>query len=172
MSDQKQYFYLKVHACTNPEYNGRYLRYTGSGHADIVLTPDHPKFIKFYLEDEKLMASFKDKVFGFCMSVDHDEGGEDHAGTRLYKVEIFENRADIGFSFGPDKEQLLRWRVIVAVQKPTDSQKATSQWKSWACRENPADMYKGYPQLYWTTEDVSEDWSDGIEKLEIIAEYL
>ncbi|KAF2665700.1 hypothetical protein BT63DRAFT_428651 [Microthyrium microscopicum] len=164
MSNARNYFFLKVKACTNSAYVGQYLRYTSGGHADIVITPEPPKFIKFFQEDGKLLAGFDTRVWGMCMST---EGAEIHSGTELEKAEIFENRGDTGFFFD-DTDGLLKWAPGEGFQTGEPI-----SWKGWVLRENTPDVYKGFPQLFWLGQAVSrEKLPKGVENLEIVAEYF
>jgi hypothetical protein len=92
-------YYLKAichPASPNGRYAGRYVRYTGSittaGTSDVVLTEAHPVYIKFYLEDGKSLASFKDVVLGFKMKTSAP------LGNGLRAVEMFKNKSPIAGS--------------------------------------------------------------------------
>ena len=165
MSASRAYFFLKVRSCTKTEYENRYLRHTGSGHSDIVLTPEPPKFIKFFFEDGKVMAGFQERVFGMCMSEELRDGEDGRKGLR--KVEIFEDRGDAGFSFDADDDGLLKWSAEQA-----GASEWRSPWKNWVCRPGSPDVYMGYPQLFWVADDAVHNLPDGVERVEIVAEYI
>ncbi|KAF9530940.1 hypothetical protein CPB83DRAFT_849904 [Crepidotus variabilis] len=156
-----KFFYLK--ATSSGKYANRYVRYTGSGHADVVLTEAHPVFLKFYLQDDKQLAAFKERVFGFVMGALVDVNDKDEG---LRAVEMFEDKGDGGFYFDEEDAGKLKWKGV------TDNDDV--HWKGWVLKENPEDKYKGNPQLFWTTvePDVEFKLENGMERVELIREYL
>jgi hypothetical protein len=155
------FFYLKSiphSASPNGKYSNRYVRYTGSGHSEIVLTEAHPVYLKFYYEDSKQLATFKDDVWGFKMN----ETGSTSDGLQL--VEIFkEPIVDRGFYFDGNDGGKLKWK----------NQNATStKWEGWVLCESPPDRYKGNPQLFWSTRPPTEMIPTGQEWVDLVAEYI
>jgi hypothetical protein len=163
-NEERKYYYLKAMAHpASPlgRYTGRYVRYTGSGHNDVVLTEAHPVFLKFYHEDGKSLATFKDLILGFKMKTSSplDDG--------LRAVEMFKDQeGDRGFYFDADDGDRLKWRDEV-------SSTGATKWAGWVLRDCPPEQYKGNPQLFWASSSTSEGvLPDGVEWINLVAEYL
>jgi hypothetical protein len=159
---EKKFYYLKAvahPASPNGRYVGRYVRYTGSGHSDCVLTEAHPVFLRFYHEDGKSLASFKDLLLGFNMktSIPLDSG--------LRAVEMFKDREnDRGFYFDADDGNKLKWK--------DDSSSEAVQWSGWVLRDCPPEKYEGNPQLFWVSSTSKAELPNGLERIDLVAEYL
>jgi hypothetical protein len=164
--DQK-FYYLKAvahPASPNGRYAGRYVRYTGSissaGTSDVVLTEARPIYLRFCHEDGKSLASFKDVVLGFKMKTSMP------LGNGLRAVEMFKNQEpDHGFYFDRNDGDKLKWK-----DEGPDSEGA--KWSGWFLRDCPPEQYKGNPQLFWASSTFSDKSSDGLEKIDLVAEYI
>jgi hypothetical protein len=202
MTSNFQYFYLKSTSPSSEsspvsgepgrvrQWSNRYVRYTSGGFHDIVLTEEHPKFIRFYFEHDstasapnqpitergkakgRILASYGERVFGVVMQTDTDEQNEVVKGLR--KVEMYENfeaAASTGFYFDDEDGGKLKWE---------NADGSGSGFVRWLLLPNPREKFKGYPQLYWITlsgdgEDTTEikiELPEGSEYVDLIAEYL
>jgi hypothetical protein len=155
------FFYLKSiphPAYPNGKYANRYVRYTSSGHSDIVLTEAHPVYLKFYQEDGRQLASFKNSVYGFKMNTTSP------SSDGLWLVEIFQAPAvDQGFYLDDKDGGKLKWKGEDA---------SSPAWKGWVLRESPPDRYEGNPQLFWSTAPPDARLPEGQQWVDLVAEYL
>lgn len=159
-----RYYYLKIcPSSPSARYRGRYVRYTGSGHSDVVLTEAHPVYLRFFMQDGKQLASFKDRTFGFVMSKRQD--GSDNTSSSAKGVEMFEDKGDEGFWFDEVDGGKLKW-------KGTKANAPAESWAGWFLKENPPEVYKGNPQLFWSVGDSKNSEIDDSYRVDLVAEYL
>jgi hypothetical protein len=169
-NDLKKFYYLKSiphPSSPSDKYSNRYVRYTGSGHSDVVLTEAHPVYLKFYYEDGRQLAGFKEHVFGFSLSNSSTTTSE---FGNLHAVEMFNDakKIDTGFYFDWDDGGRLKWKY----DGDGDGTVERKDWTGWVLRECPPDQYNGNPQLFWTTATSDEELPAGLERVDLIAEYL
>lgn len=154
-------YYLKVsRSSPSTRYAGRYVRYTGGGHSDVVLTEAHPVYLRFFLQNGKQLASFNDRAFGFVMSKRNED-----SKSQLTAVEMFEDEGDQGFWFDDDDGGKLKWRS-------TGMASSKNAWSGWVLRDSPPDRYKGNPQLFWVTGEDASGELENLERVDLVAEHL
>jgi hypothetical protein len=203
MTTNRQYFYLKSTSPSSSspslesgepgcvrKWSNRYVRYTSGGFHDIVLTEEHPKFIRFYFEADsaesaqsqpvaergkvkgRIHASYGARVFGIVMHTDPD--GQNEAVNGLRKVEMYENfeaTSSPGFYFDDQDGGKLKWE---------NADGSGHSFVRWLLLPNPPEKFNGHPQLYWIAHDgdgedtmeTEADLPEGAEYVDLIAEYL
>ncbi|KAF8972028.1 hypothetical protein BDZ97DRAFT_1782789 [Flammula alnicola] len=132
------YYLLKSTSATS-NYNDLYLRYTGSGHCETVLTPSPPVFLRFYDgPDGRVMArSWKhlERVWGFVAADETEQGGD-------IALRMREGDGDGGFSWVVDEQgrEVLHWNNVSSGGK---------QYTGWMARDSPPERFNGFPQVHW-----------------------
>ena len=158
------------------KYIDKYVRHTSNGADDIVLTPESPRFIKFYLDDGRILATYNGRIWGFVPqhhSIElqsHDgaalevHGSTERAATNegphehLRNIQMFENEGSRGFHFEHRKDVDGREMEVLTWRSDDSSGNHNDNWQAWVLRDSPPDRYKGYPQLFWLAKaEVPED---------------
>lgn len=159
----------------NPAYHGRTVRYTGSGHSDVVLTEGKPVFLRFYLDityapditrltslrpmgKQMTVSSKADaKTFGFTIGDGKGGTGSPIPGEiSPYKgelplpgtiaVEMHPERGDDGFYF---EQQADDTTDGPAVLKWAPDGHEAREWRGFILRDSPDELFKGNPRLFW-----------------------
>lgn len=140
------YYFLKSISTTSA-YDFRYLRYTGSGHSETVITPSPPVFIRFFDgPDGRVMArSWKHptKVWGLAAADESEPGGD-------VALRIKEGEGDRGFSWFSDEQG----REVLCWNNPSDGGR---QHTIWTARDNPPETFNGFPQVHWKNKDEGDE---------------
>jgi hypothetical protein len=199
----KHYFLVSVpYSSTtpqNPAYHGRTLRYTGSGHSDVVLTEGKPVFLRFYLEakassevspssvwrptgKQMAVSSKADaKVFGFTIGDGKGEISTPNPDENSpYKdeqpipgsiaVEMHPGHGDDGFYFEHPTGSSTDEQWVLK-WSPRD-QKARD-WRGFLLRDSPNELFKGNPRLFWDGgEGEMSQLGPGWARVNLVREYL
>ncbi len=111
------------------------------------------------MEDGRQLASFKERTFGITMNWGAEAGN-------VHTVEMFEDQGSKEFFFDESDGLKLKWRA------PEENSQA-SAWTGWALRDNPPEVYKGNPQLFWiSSTSTEESLPQSFERVDLIPEYL
>jgi hypothetical protein len=182
----------------DPAFHGRTLRYTGSGHSDIVLTQGKPVFLRFYLDvlpttdaisspplrrrgKQMAVSSKADaKTFGFAIGDGKGRLGTPNCGENspykdehplpgIIAVEMHPGRGDEGFYF----EQQAHSIVHDAVLKWAPEGQEGREWRGFILRESPGELFKGNPRLFWDGgEGELLQEGEGWARINLVREFL
>lgn len=145
-------------------YINRFLRYSGSGHADTVVTEGQPVYLRFYLSPAgaqlALSKTHAGRIWGFWIDKPREEG------TQLL---MFEGMSTKGFAWVDrgDGEEVLMWKGegdAGAVDEET-----VRGWKGWFLKDTPPDKFKGNPRVF---ADFDAEEGPGCARVDFIRHYV
>lgn len=150
-------------------YTNRFLRFTGSGHPDTVVTEGQPVYLRFYLsprgEQLAFSRSHPGRVWGF--TIDPALPGHGEEGLQLL---MFNGLSTEGFAFVDrgDGEEVLIWRNVGEAGEAV-AEAEVGGWKGWLLRDTPPEKFKGNPRVF---ADFEAEEGSGCARVDFVRHFV